>query len=207
MTLLAINTAQAACDLALLREDGQTIALANEDMARGQDARLPALVTDLLTAKGLGFSDLTRLAVCVGPGSFTGVRIGVAYGRGLALALGIPCIGVTALEACIAPDLAGPVRIALQAQKRPPDITFWTQLLTGPEQRHEPEEWSLDLLKDAQTPILTDRPDLLLAREGTSRPSALHIAQWAARADPEHWPPRPAYVRPPDAALPGGKTP
>ena len=203
MYLLAINTAQSACDLALLTGEGG-IHLSREEMAKGQDARLPALVTALLEKEAIGLESLGRIAVCVGPGSFTGVRIGVAYARGLALGLGIPCLGVSALEACVSPQVSAPVRIALQAQKRPPDITFWTQLV-GDKVRHEAEEWPLERLIAPGLQVLTDRPDLLATAEGTCAPSAEHIAHWAMSVDPTDFPPSPAYVRPPDAALPGGR--
>lgn len=204
---MALNTTQAACDIALSGGNGQ-LATASEEMVRGQDARLPELVEELLAREALGLSDLSRLAVCVGPGSFTGVRIGVAYARGLALALGIPCTGVTSLEASIPEShRATRVRVALQAQKRPPDITFWTQLIE-PGQRHPPEEWPLERAAAWDGRLLTDRTDLLpQAEEVPCRPTSENIIYWACQTFAETWSPSPAYVRPPDAALPGGGKP
>ena len=68
-------------------------------MTQGHDARLAPLVDELMRSAGLAFSSLQRIAVIVGPGSFTGVRISVAFARGLSLALEIPAVGVTSLEA------------------------------------------------------------------------------------------------------------
>ncbi len=77
-----------------------------EAMAKGQAERLPVLVADLLRDAGVGWPDITLLAVGVGPGNFTGIRIAVSYVRGLALGLGVPAKGVTMFNA-IATALAG----------------------------------------------------------------------------------------------------
>ena len=132
----------------------------------------------------------------------------MAYARGLALALGIPCTGVTSLEACIGePYRAEAVRVALQAQKRPPDITFWTQLV-GPGARHAPEEWPLARVAAWGGTLLTDRPDLLPgAVDAPCAPASENLLFWARQPEAAGWPPSPAYVRPPDAALPGGGKP
>lgn len=68
-------------------------------MAKGQAEALLPMLEDLLREAGLGWRDLTALGVGTGPGNFTGVRISVAAARGLALALGIPAIGVTIFDA------------------------------------------------------------------------------------------------------------
>ena len=68
-------------------------------MQKGQAERLVPMLEDVLADAGIGWSGVTRIAVGVGPGNFTGVRISVATARGLALALGIPAVGVTRLEA------------------------------------------------------------------------------------------------------------
>lgn len=67
-------------------------------MARGQGEALMPLLEDTLAWVGWDWSDLSAIGVCVGPGNFTGIRIGVSAARGLALGLGIPAIGVTAFE-------------------------------------------------------------------------------------------------------------
>lgn len=72
--------------------------LVREEMAKGQAERLMPLLSGLLTAEGLGYQDLSALAVGTGPGNFTGIRIAVAAARGLGLALKIPVVGVSQFE-------------------------------------------------------------------------------------------------------------
>ncbi len=87
-----------------------------EPMERGQAERLLPLLEEMLAEAGAGWGDLDALAVCTGPGNFTGLRIGVAAARGLALALGRPAIGVTRLEA-LAEGAAGPALAAIDARR------------------------------------------------------------------------------------------
>ena len=77
---------------------------------RGQAERLMPMLADVMADAGLAFGDLERIAVTVGPGSFTGVRVGVAAARGLALASGLPVVGATSLAVMMhqAVDLLGP---------------------------------------------------------------------------------------------------
>ena len=71
-------------------------------MERGHAEALMPMLDAVLAEAGAGYRDLTRIAVCTGPGSFTGIRIGIAAARGLALGLGVPAIGITRLEALAA---------------------------------------------------------------------------------------------------------
>jgi len=96
MTLLLIDTSTARC-AAFVRQgdrDHQTI----ENGTRGQDGRLAPMVRDLLATAGHGPKDITRIGVIIGPGAFTGVRIGVSFARGLGLALFVPVVGINALD-------------------------------------------------------------------------------------------------------------
>lgn len=213
MLVLAIHTAGPACDLALL-QDELVLGQECEAMVRGQDARLPDLVKTLLHRSAVSLSQIDRFAVVTGPGSFTGIRVGVAFARGLALAGEKPCVGVTSMEAALPIGQQGSAIVALPAQKRPPDITFWTQTFrtgsaTGPAQ-----ETRLDELNT----LLGDRPHMLygpvlalkahfesgLIHDAT--PTALGAARVAAQLDPVDRPAHPTYARAPDAALPQPKS-
>ena len=100
MRLLALDTATAACSVALWR-DGAVLARRFEAMVRGQSEALMPMVGTVLAEAGCGFNDLDAIAVTVGPGAFTGLRIGLAAARGMALAAELPLIGVTTLEAVV----------------------------------------------------------------------------------------------------------
>ena len=96
-TILAFDTSAAHCAAALLT-GGQIAASHVALMGRGQAEHLIPLLESTLAEGGVGWGDLTALAVGIGPGNFTGIRISVSAARGLALALDIPAIGVSTFE-------------------------------------------------------------------------------------------------------------
>ncbi len=71
----------------------------SEAMSRGQAERIAPMVREVMEAAGAAFAEIDRIAVTTGPGSFTGVRVGLSFARALALALGKPCVGISTLEA------------------------------------------------------------------------------------------------------------
>ncbi|MCE2890372.1 MAG: tRNA (adenosine(37)-N6)-threonylcarbamoyltransferase complex dimerization subunit type 1 TsaB [Hyphomonadaceae bacterium] len=97
MLILAIDTALNACSTALLRS-GELLVSRTEPMAKGQAERLAPMTRELLAGVGIRPSQIDRIAVTRGPGAFTGLRIGLAFARGLAVALDRPCVGVSTLE-------------------------------------------------------------------------------------------------------------
>ncbi len=101
MRLLALDTALGACSAAVLI-DGRLAGHRLEVMARGHAERLLPMAEEALAEAGLGWDSLDRLAVSVGPGTFTGVRTALAAARGLALALDLPLTGITTLDAVAA---------------------------------------------------------------------------------------------------------
>jgi len=105
MYVLALDTALAACSAAVLDTRHGILASASVAMRRGHaEALLPA-VHQVMDDAGVAFSDLDRIAVTVGPGSFTGLRVGVSAARGIALAARRPAVGITTLAAFAAPAL------------------------------------------------------------------------------------------------------
>jgi tRNA threonylcarbamoyladenosine biosynthesis protein TsaB len=101
LTILAFDTAGNACSAAI-RRGSDTLARRFEAMERGHAEALMPMVMAVLAEAELRFDDLDAVAVTVGPGAFTGVRIGLAAARGMALAGGLPVVGVTNFEAAAA---------------------------------------------------------------------------------------------------------
>src|SRR5579884_2483839 len=107
MRVLAIDTALEACSAAILdtdRTDGATSR--SVPMTRGHAEALMPLIAAVMAEARMEFADLDRVAVTIGPGSFTGLRVGIAAARGIALAAGKPAVGITTLAAYAAPFIA-----------------------------------------------------------------------------------------------------
>ncbi|MDX0625184.1 tRNA (adenosine(37)-N6)-threonylcarbamoyltransferase complex dimerization subunit type 1 TsaB [Sinorhizobium medicae] len=100
MFVLAIDTSGAGCFAAVYDGGaGKLLACAGADIGRGHAERLMEFVDEALSASGRELAEIDRIAVTTGPGSFTGIRVGVAAARGLALALAKPAVGITTLRA------------------------------------------------------------------------------------------------------------
>jgi len=101
MTVLAFDTSTTGCSAALVR-DGRILASRFEEMRGGQAERLLPMVGEIMREAGLAFGDLNAVATTTGPGSFTGLRVGLSAAQGISLAAGIPGIGVTTFDALVA---------------------------------------------------------------------------------------------------------
>ena len=128
LPLLAFDSSAAFCAAALLLPD--RIILRDEQMAKGQAERLMPMLEEVLAEGGLVWRDLKAIAVGIGPGNFTGVRISVAAARGLALGLGIPAVGVTRLEA-LAHGLLRPIRVIEDARRGEVYVQEFTEAGAG----------------------------------------------------------------------------
>jgi tRNA threonylcarbamoyladenosine biosynthesis protein TsaB len=107
MRVLAIDTALAACSAAVLDTVfGGVIAGESVPMVRGHAEALMPIVEQVMQRAELTFTDIDRVAVTTGPGSFTGLRVGISAARGIALAANLPAFGVSTLSAYAAPHLA-----------------------------------------------------------------------------------------------------
>ena len=198
-TVLAFDTSAAHCAAALLLPGGRVLTRL-EPMEKGQAERLMPLLEELLREAGLGWSDLTRLAVGTGPGNFTGVRIAVAAARGLALGLGIPAIGITRLEA-LAFGLPRPITVVEDARRGEVYVQgFGTEtsealLMDGSDLAH--------VVETAHVTGSAAGPSAL----PPAMPLAEAMARLAAARDLPQPRPAPFYLRGADAAPPSDPPP
>jgi tRNA threonylcarbamoyladenosine biosynthesis protein TsaB len=211
--VLALDTCFSACGVAVT--DGERVlALRQEPMARGHQERLGGMVAETLAETGLDFAALDRIGVTVGPGSFTGLRVGLAFAKGLGLALGRPCVGIGSLEA-LAHERSGLV-VALADARR--GQAYWQAFRDGSEATSpgaaglaEIETWlgregGPDLILGPGAELLAEAfpraPRLVLAGA-----DPVAVARLAAAAPEPLAAPHPLYLRTPDAKLPGGIDP
>lgn len=107
MRVLAIDTALEACSAALLDTgSGMTLARQSRPMTRGHAEILVPLISEVMIQSEIDFAQIDRVAVTTGPGSFTGLRVGLSAARGIGLAAGKPVVGLTTLAALAAPYIA-----------------------------------------------------------------------------------------------------
>ena len=128
-TTLAFDTSAAHCAAALLF-GGRVVASRYEEMARGQAERLIPMLEEVLSDEGAVWEELDVIGVGVGPGNFTGIRIGVSAARGLALSLGVPTIGASACEIMRGPASRPGPRQQIVTLGGPRD-TFYVQSFSG----------------------------------------------------------------------------
>ncbi|MDA8645167.1 tRNA (adenosine(37)-N6)-threonylcarbamoyltransferase complex dimerization subunit type 1 TsaB [Amylibacter sp.] len=113
--VLAFDTSAAHCAVSLFI-DGKCFDQRIEPMNKGQAERLFPLCEEVLNLAGISWQNLDAIGVCVGPGNFTGVRVGVSAARGLSLSLKKPAIGISRLEA-MALDSKGKVSVIMDARR------------------------------------------------------------------------------------------
>src|SRR3954469_20720606 len=107
MLILAIDTALDACAAGILDTDlGKLVAQESQIMKRGHAEALMPLIARVMANSGIPFGAIDRIAVTTGPGSFTGLRVGISAARGIGLAAAKPVVGLTTLAAYAAPHIA-----------------------------------------------------------------------------------------------------
>ncbi|SDJ89836.1 tRNA (adenosine(37)-N6)-threonylcarbamoyltransferase complex dimerization subunit type 1 TsaB [Aliiruegeria lutimaris] len=215
--ILAFDTSGPHCATALLQGDCVHGARVVE-MKRGQAEALMPLLEETLAGRDLGWSDLDALAVGIGPGNFTGIRISVSAARGLALALGIPAVGVSNFEIMAHGNTARTLLVSLPA----PREQVYLQLFRDGRPAGKPRLAALsdlppDLGISSGTTVTGHLAKEIAAQTGgIAMPAALEdipgrIARIARNRLEEHGAPteRPAplYVRTADAAPPSDPPP
>lgn len=216
MLILAIDTALEACSAALHNvATDETVARETIPMTRGHAEALIPLIERLMTQSGCEFNDIDAFAVTVGPGSFTGLRVGLSAARGFGLATGKPVIGVSTLATLAAPllaiDDAIPVVAAIDARHGNLYIQMFGpggRILVSPR---------VMALRDATRAVAIgparlagsgaallaegwpagERPPLAIFPDAT--PDPVWLARLASVADPARSEPRPLYLKEADA--------
>lgn len=123
MKFLAFDTSMAACSAAVVDTDRELpLASAWAAMERGHAEALAPMLKQVMGEAGLAFSDLDRIAVTIGPGTFTGVRIGLSMARGFGVALGIPVVGLDTLSAIAANVTATDTSVLVAADARKDEV-------------------------------------------------------------------------------------
>ena len=215
MIVLAIDTAGTGCFAAVYdSSNDRVLAVAGADIGRGHAEQLMAFIDLSLLESGKTLSDIERIAVTIGPGSFTGIRVGVAAARGFALALGIPAVGVSVLAALAAAvrDIH-PDRAVLAAMDAKRDELYCQIFEADGTPRDEPrivEIGDADIMFagfdgvicGSATPRLTQThlPDV----SQTDRTDIGVVARLAVSADPSASKPSPLYLRGPDVKSQAG---
>jgi tRNA threonylcarbamoyladenosine biosynthesis protein TsaB len=150
VNVLALDTTTRAGSCAISRGDGAARVLAG-DPSSPHDARLPGELISLLEAEGFSLSDVDLFAVATGPGSFTGLRVGIATMQGLSFACGRPLVGVSAMDAL--------ARIASETLKdEAPLVAPWVDAWRG--------EIYASLYHDGELvePVTVEHPEVVLRR-------------------------------------------
>jgi tRNA threonylcarbamoyladenosine biosynthesis protein TsaB len=224
MRVLAIDTALGACAAAVLdSRAGAILSGESQSMTRGHAEALMPLIARVMDAGRCEFSDLDRIAVTVGPGSFTGLRVGIAAARGIALAAGRPAIGLSTLSALAAPHVAARSDQFILAviDARNEQVYFQvfapngTTIVTPRLDRIRAAVLSVPI---GPTVITGSAAELVAAHWPTrsimprvelhAAPDIGWVARLGAAAQDEGAPPKPLYLRRPDARpQDGGRLP
>lgn len=232
MKVLGLDTATSGCSAAVWegtagQAGGARVTVRRSPpMSRGQAEVLVPLAQEVMAEAGVGFADLDRIAVTVGPGAFTGLRIALAAARGIAVAQDLPVVGITSFDAIAhgvpAAERAGrSLLVAVDSRRAEPFLQLYDAALTPVGEPAMPDPaaiagWldalcpsgPLLLAGDAAAavlPLLGGRADVVPA-SGDGLPDAAVVAALGA-ARPTGLPAEPFYLRPPDVTLPKSAAP
>lgn len=216
MLILAIDTALDACAAGVLDTDAaKLIAQESLPMKRGHAEALMPLIARVMKESGVAFATLDRIAVTTGPGSFTGLRVGLSAARGIALAANKPVVGLTTLTAYAAPivgqNAAQPVISAIDARH---DHVYF-QVVSGDggslvRPRVAPIEEALGAAQFGAPYLVGNAAQILADRwpkdapppfkvDVQAAPDITWVAWLGAAVNPDSAPARPYYLRAPDA--------
>ena len=207
MLCLGIDTTGPACSAALVNES-RVLASTSQIIHRGHAEVLGPMVENLLLTTQIKVKDLSKVSVCTGPGSFTGLRVGLSFAKGLSLPWTLPVIGVSGLDVWAHMlDPANEKTIIAIADVRRGDV-FWQRFERG-RAVTEPVLSSVEAAQKAlkaNDVIVGNGASLLggVEQDGFISPA---ITAWLGLGrSATDYPAEPLYHRPPDAKLPGART-
>jgi tRNA threonylcarbamoyl adenosine modification protein YeaZ len=209
LRVLALDAALARCAAAVVADD-EVLAARQEFATQGHAALLPVMARDVLAAAGIAAASLDLVAVTVGPGSFTGIRAGLALAHGLALAAGVPVVGVTVGEALAdSLPLLGARRlwVAIDSRRGRVFLERGDMVVTVPLDALPATEDTIAVAGDAAAAVaarLAARDvDVMLTDARLPIPRHVAVAaQQRFRGALRPLPTQPLYVDPPEARLP-----
>ena len=213
MLVLALDSAGSACSAAVLR-DGVVVARRRALMARGQSEVLVPMVGEVMAEAGFTFDHLDLLAASVGPGAFTGIRIGLATARALALAAAKPLAGIRTTDAIAAatdPDQRQGrlVMVVMESRRAELWVQCYDDTLTAlgpiraltPQQAAEAATGAVLLAGDGAGLVAPLLPQAMLAPD-CDHVDAVQVARLAVQGWPDAvLPPEPLYLRDADVTL------
>jgi tRNA threonylcarbamoyladenosine biosynthesis protein TsaB len=215
MRILAIDTALGACSACVLdSSDPAPIAIEQTEMERGHaEALMPMIERVMAKAEG-GFSALDRVAVTIGPGSYTGLRVGISAARAIALAAGIPAIGISTLAASAAPFIGreGGRVVAAAVDAKHGQVWFQAmnaqgkQLVSVRQVNHRDAARAIgagpvSLVGSAALAVANEAWAIgldALVVDDAKAPDVTWVARLGMIADPDSAPPRPLYLKAPE---------
>lgn len=196
MKLLALDTATPYVVVAGFDGDRGLERVCETPMKHGE--QLAPLIREVLTDLGWAPADLTGIVVGVGPGPFTGLRVGLVTARTMGFVLGIPVQGVCTLDAlALDADVPGPLTVVTDARRKEVYLaTYDGGRTSGPEVVRPAEAVTAGTVVGPGTDLY---PDTFGEARGPMRPSAVTMARAAAEGLVAVLPPEPLYLRRPDA--------
>lgn len=208
MIVLALDTSGGDCAACVYDSATDTVlGKVSENIGKGHAERLMSIVDAALEAANLDLKAVERIAVTIGPGSFTGIRVGVSLARGFALSLGVEAVGVTTLEVLARDwqDRHGkkPVTVAMDARRGEVYIqSFGADGSPLSNAALLPVEEAVALFARQGGEIAGSAASLLTGEDSTSEPDRFEITAVArlGATKPQGGPrPAPLYLRGPDA--------
>lgn len=210
MITLAFDTTGPWCSCAIVTP-ARILAESSLKIGRGHAERLAPMTDSVLKRANVTAGNIDRIAVCTGPGSFTGLRVALAFARGFALPRKIPVIGLSALRVLAAeadPEHTRKIVSVIDAKR---GEVCWAVYEAGIEIR-APSTMTTGKAKSIISKMQYDfligdgSEALELPRADIDHVNGAVLAWTAQSLSPDMFPPDPFYVRGPDAKLPGGKT-